>query len=36
MKITQETYGFKNVCSQGGKILYTGANNRNKIKVFYD
>ena len=36
MKITRETYSFKNVWSQDGKILYTDANDRNKIKVFYD
>ena len=36
MKLAQETYGFKNVWSQNGKILYTDGNDRNKIKVFYD
>ena len=36
MKVARETYGFKNVWSQDGKILYTDANDRNKIKVFYD
>ena len=32
MKVSRETYGFKNV----GKVLYTDANDRNNIKVFYD
>ena len=36
MKVAQQTYSFKNVWSQDGKILYTDANDRNKIKVFYD
>ena len=27
---------LKNVLSQDGKMLYTDANDRNKIKVFYD
>ena len=36
MKVARETYGFKNVWSQDGKILYTDANDRNKIKVFYN
>ena len=36
MKVARKTYGFKNVWSQDGKILYTDANDRNKIKVFYD
>ena len=36
MKVARETYGFKNVWSQDGKILYTDANDRNEIKVFYD
>ena len=36
MKIVRETYGFKNVWLQGGKVLYTYANDKNKIKVFYD
>ena len=36
MKVARETYGFKNVWSQDRKILYTDANDRNKIKVFYD
>ena len=31
MKIARETYGFKNVWSQDGKILYIDANDRNKI-----
>ena len=35
MKVALETYGFKNVWSQDEKILYTDANDRNKIKVFY-
>ena len=29
-------YLFKNAWSQDGKILYTEANDRNKIKVIYD
>ena len=36
MKVGRETDGFKNVWSQDGKILYTDANDRNKIKLFYD
>ena len=36
MKVARETYGFKNVWSQDGKILNTDANYRNKIKVFPD
>ena len=36
MKVARETYGFKKVWSQDGKILHTDANDRNKIKVFYD
>ena len=36
MKVARETYSFKNVWSQEEKILYTDANDRNKIKVFYD
>ena len=36
MKVARETYGFKNVWSQYGKILYTDANDRHKIKLFYD
>ena len=36
MKVARETYGFKKVWSQDGKILYTDANYRNKIKVFPD
>ena len=36
MKVARETYGFKNIWSQHGKILYTDANDRNKIKVFYN
>ena len=36
MKVARETYGFKNVWSEDGKILYTDANDRNKIKVFYN
>ena len=30
-KIARETYGFKNVWTQDGKILYTDANDRKKI-----
>ena len=29
-------YDFKNVWSQGGKILFLNVNDRNKVKVFYD
>ena len=36
MKVARKTYGFKNVWSQDGKTLYTDANDRNKIKVFYN
>ena len=36
MKVVSKTYAFKNVCSRDGKILYTDANDRNKIRVFYD
>ena len=36
MNIARETYGFKNVWSQDGQILYTHANNRNMIMVVYD
>ena len=36
MKVTRETYGFKNVWSQDGKMLYIDANDRNKIKEYYD
>ena len=36
VKVSQETYGFKNLWSQDGKILHTDANDRKKIKVFYD
>ena len=36
MKVARETFGFKNVWSEDGKILYTDANDRNKIKVFSD
>ena len=35
MKLARETYGFKNIWSQDEKILYTDANDRSKIKVFY-
>ena len=36
MKIAQETHTFKNIWSQDGKLLHTDANDRNRIKVFYD
>ena len=36
MKVARETYGFKNVWSQDGKMLYIDANDRNKIKEYYD
>ena len=29
-------YGFKNVWSQDGKILFLDVNDRYKVKVFYD
>ena len=32
----REIYGFKNVWSQDGKILFSDVNDRNKVKVFYD
>ena len=35
MKIAAETYGFISVWSQDGKMRYTDANDRNKIKVLY-
>ena len=36
IKIVRENCGFEDVWSQDGKLLYTDANDRNKIKVFYD
>ena len=36
LKKAIEMYGFKNVWSQGGKILFSDVNDRNKVKVFYD
>ena len=36
VKIGRDTFGFKNVWLQDRKILYTDANDRNKIKAFYD
>ena len=36
MKIARKTYGFKNVWSQDGEILYIDANDKNKVKVFHD
>ena len=36
MKGAQESFGFKNIWSQDGKILCTDGNDRNKIKVLYD
>ena len=36
LKKAREIYGFKNVCSQDGKILFSDVNARNKVKVFYD
>ena len=35
-KRARETYGFKNVYSQDGKMLYKDVNDRKEIKVFYD
>ena len=35
-KRARETYGFKNVYSQDGKMLYKDVNGRKEIKVFYD
>ena len=29
-------YGFKNMWSQDGKILFSDVNDRNKVKAFYD
>ena len=36
MKVARETYGFENLWPQNEKALYTDANDRNTIKVFYD
>ena len=36
MKVARKPYSFKNIWSQDGKILYTDANDKNKINVFYD
>ena len=36
MKTARKTYGFENVWSQDGEILYIDANDKNKVKVFYD
>ena len=36
LKKAREMYGFNNVWSQDGKILYSDVNDRNKVKVFYD
>ena len=36
LKKAREMYGFKNVWSQDGKILFSDVNDRNKVKVFYD
>ena len=36
MKIARETYGFKNILSQNGKLLYTDANDRYKIMEYFD
>ena len=36
LKKLREIYGFKNVWSQDGKILFSDVNDRNKVKVFYD
>ena len=36
MKVARETYALKNFWSQDGKVLYTDANDRNNIKVFYE
>ena len=36
LKKAREMYGFKNIWSQDGKILFLDVNDRNKVKVFYD
>ena len=36
LKKAREMYGFNNVWSQDGKILFSDVNDRNKVKVFYD
>ena len=36
LKKVREMYGFKNVWSQDGKILFSDVNDGNKVKVFYD
>ena len=36
MKVVRKTYGFKNVLTRHGNILHTDANDRNKVRVFYD
>ena len=34
MKVARKTYGFKNVWSQEGKVLYTEANDRKRLRYF--
>ena len=36
LKKAREMYGFNNVWSRDGKILFSDVNDRNKVKVFYD
>ena len=36
LKKAREMYGFKNMWSQDGKILFSDVNDRNKVKAFYD
>ena len=35
LKKVREMYGFKNVWSQDGKILFSDVNDRNQAKAFY-
>ena len=32
----REKYGFKNVWTYGGRILYKDINDEKKIKIYYD
>ena len=36
LRKAREMHGFNNVWSQDGKILFSDANDRNKVKEFYD
>ena len=35
LKKPRKMYGFKNVWSQDGKILFSDVNDRNQAKAFY-